>query len=60
MATILQIKRSSGTTSPNTLAQGELAYTYGVGTQGNNGDRLFIGNRNRNRRRSSQYRCHWW
>jgi hypothetical protein len=43
MATILQIKRSSGTTSPNTLAQGELAYTYGVGTQGNNGDRLFIG-----------------
>ena len=43
MATILQIKRSSGTTSPNTLAQGELAYTYGSGTQGNNGDRLFIG-----------------
>jgi hypothetical protein len=43
MATILQIKRSSGTTSPNTLAQGELAYTYGTGTQGNNGDRLFIG-----------------
>ena len=43
MATILQIKRSSGTTSPSELAQGELAYTYGSGTQGNNGDRLFIG-----------------
>jgi len=43
MATILQIKRSSGTTSPAELAQGELAYTYGSGSQGNNGDRLFIG-----------------
>jgi len=43
MATILQIKRSSGTTAPSELAQGELAYTYGTGTQGNNGDRLFIG-----------------
>jgi hypothetical protein len=43
MATILQIKRSSGTTSPQELAQGELALTYGVGTQGNNGGRLFIG-----------------
>jgi hypothetical protein len=43
MATILQIKRSSGTTSPAELAQGELAYTYGTGSQGNNGDRLFIG-----------------
>jgi hypothetical protein len=43
MATILQIKRSSGTTSPSELAQGELALTYGVGTQGNNGGRLFIG-----------------
>jgi hypothetical protein len=43
MSTILKIKRSSGTTAPNTLAQGELAYTYGSGTQGNFGDRLFIG-----------------
>ena len=43
MATIIQIKRSSGTTAPAELAQGELAYTYGLGTQGNNGDRLFIG-----------------
>src|SRR5210317_1743249 len=43
MPTIIQIKRSSGTSAPAELAQGELAYTYGSGTQGNNGDRLFIG-----------------
>ena len=43
MATILQLKRSSGTAAPSELAQGELAYTYGTGAQGNNGDRLFIG-----------------
>ena len=43
MATILQLKRSSGTAAPSELAQGELAYVYGTGTQGNNGDRLFIG-----------------
>src|SRR5210317_1725570 len=43
MATIIQIKRSSGTTAPSTLKLGELAYTYGTGTQGNNGDRLFVG-----------------
>jgi len=43
MATIIQIKRSSGTTAPSSLKLGELAYTYGTGTQGNLGDRLFIG-----------------
>ncbi len=43
MATIIKIKRSSATTAPAALAQGELALTYGSGTQGNNGDRLFIG-----------------
>src|SRR5210317_1247946 len=43
MATIIQIKRSSGTSAPATLKLGELAYTYGTGTQGNLGDRLFIG-----------------
>ena len=43
MATVIQIKRSSGTTAPAELGQGELAYTYGTGTQGNNGDRIFIG-----------------
>ena len=43
MATIIQIKRSSGTTAPASLKLGEIAYTYGSGTQGNAGDRLFIG-----------------
>jgi len=43
MATVIQIKRSSGTTAPSTLKLGELAYTHGTGTQGNLGDRLFIG-----------------
>ena len=43
MATVIQIKRSSGTTAPSTLKLGEIAYTHGTGTQGNLGDRLFIG-----------------
>jgi hypothetical protein len=43
MSTIIQIKRSSGTSAPSALAQGELAYTFGTGTQGNLGDRLFVG-----------------
>ena len=43
MATVIQIKRSSGTTAPSTLKLGEVAYTYGTGTQGNLGDRLFVG-----------------
>ena len=43
MSTIIQIKRSANTSAPSTLKLGELAYTYGTGTQGNNGDRLFIG-----------------
>ena len=47
MATIIKIKRSDGSERPSALAQGELALTYGsggtAGTQGNNGDRLFIG-----------------
>ena len=43
MATVIQIKRSSGTSAPATLKLGELAYTYGTGSQGNLGDRLFVG-----------------
>jgi len=43
MATIIQIKRSSGSSSPATLKQGEMGLTYGAGTQANLGDRLFIG-----------------
>ena len=43
MATVIQIKRSSGTTSPSTLKLGEQAYTYGTGSQANGGDRLYLG-----------------
>jgi len=43
MSTIIKIKRSSATSAPSALGQGELAYTYGTGTQSNNGDRLFVG-----------------
>tara|TARA_B100000424_G_scaffold67817_2_gene50286 strand:+ start:14646 stop:16538 length:1893 start_codon:yes stop_codon:yes gene_type:complete len=44
MAVKIQTKRSTGTSAPGTLAAGELAVTYGGGTQGNNGERLFVGN----------------
>ena len=43
MATVIQIKRSAATSAPGSLKLGELAYTYGTGTQGNLGDRIFIG-----------------
>ena len=43
MATTIQIKRSTGTTAPSSLSAGELAVTFGTGTQSNLGDRLFIG-----------------
>ena len=43
MSTVIQIKRSSNTSAPSTLKLGEMAYTFGTGTQGNLGDRLFIG-----------------
>jgi len=44
MATnIIKIKRSTGTAAPGSLNAGELAFTGGAGTQGNNGQRLFIG-----------------
>ena len=44
MATnIIKIKRTTGTTAPSSLNAGELAFSGGAGTQGNNGQRLFIG-----------------
>jgi hypothetical protein len=43
MATIIRIKRSTGTAAPSDLATGELAYSYGTGTDANFGDRLFFG-----------------
>ena len=43
MAITIQIKKSTASTAPSSLADGELAYTHGAGTQINNGKRLFIG-----------------
>ena len=46
MAALTRIKHltSSGTTAPSSLLKtGELAYTYGSGTQANGGGRVFIG-----------------
>lgn len=43
MATIIRIKRSSTTNAPSSLKTGELAYSYGVGTQANGGDRFYFG-----------------
>ena len=43
MATIIKIKKSTGVAAPTTLGTGELGYTYGTGTTGNLGDRLFVG-----------------
>ena len=40
---IIKIKRTTGTTAPSSLNAGELAYSGGAGTQGNNGQRLFVG-----------------
>lgn len=43
MASIIKIKRSTGVAAPSSLKSGELAYSYGAGTSGNLGDRLFFG-----------------
>jgi trimeric autotransporter adhesin len=43
MASIIQIKRSTGTGAPGSLAPGELAYSYGDGTSADLGSRLFFG-----------------
>ena len=43
MASIIRVKRSTGTTAPASLNYGEVAYTVGSGTQANLGQRLFIG-----------------
>src|SRR6056300_597942 len=40
---IIKIKRSQLQAAPGSLAQGELAYTYGAGTLLNGGDRMYIG-----------------
>ena len=44
MATnIIKIKRTTGSTAPSTLNAGELAFSGATGSQGNMGQRLFIG-----------------
>src|SRR5210317_1576233 len=45
MAAQTRIKHltSSGTSAPTILKTGEIGYSYGTGTQGNGGDRLYIG-----------------
>ena len=43
MASKIRIKRSTGTTAPGSLLFGELGYTDGVGTHGNKGYRVFVG-----------------
>ena len=47
MASNILIKRSTGSTAPGSITFGELAITTGAnGTQGNSGDRLFVGDNN--------------
>ena len=49
MASFIRIKRSTGTTAPSSLKFGELGVTLsGGGTQGNSGDRLFVGDNGEN------------
>lgn len=43
MAAIIKIKRSGSSGIPPSLSEGELAYSYLLGTQTNGGDRLYIG-----------------
>jgi hypothetical protein len=43
MASIIKIKRSGTSGAPSSLKLGELAYSYLSGTEGNGGDRLYIG-----------------
>lgn len=43
MASVIRIKRSTGTVEPLTLYYGELAYTVGIALTNNSGGRLFIG-----------------
>jgi len=48
MASIIRVKRSTGTTAPGTLQFGELGLTIGTGTQANKGERLFVGDNSGN------------
>ena len=46
MASIIRVKRSTGTAAPSSLNFGELGLTVGAGTHGNKGGRLFVGDSN--------------
>ena len=48
MASIIRVKRSTGTTAPATLNYGELGLTIGVGTHGNRGGRFYAGDNSQN------------
>ena len=48
MASIIRVKRSTGTVAPSSLNFGELGLTIGVGTHGNKGGRLFAGDNSSN------------
>ena len=48
MASIIRVKRSTGTAAPGSLNYGEVANTVGVGTHGNKGGRTFIGDNSSN------------
>ena len=49
MASIIRVKRSTGTTAPSSLNFGEVGVTLsGGGTQANKGDRLFVGDNSGN------------
>jgi len=46
VASIIRVKRSTGTTAPTSLYYGELAYTDGLALTANSGGRLFVGDQN--------------
>ena len=48
MASIIRVKRSTGTSAPGSLNFGELGLTVGVGTHGNLGGRVFAGDNSSN------------
>jgi len=48
MASIIRIRRSTGTAAPSSLNFGELGLTVGVGTHGNKGGRVFAGDNSNN------------
>ena len=48
MASIIRVKRLTGTSAPGTLNFGELGLTVGVGTHGNKGGRVFAGDNSSN------------